>query len=423
MDAAQGLDLKKYAQLVYKRRHLFIIITALVTTAFVLYSYLMPKRYEASSTVIIERKFLNTVMKEITVTTSIDDQVQALATIMKSRPLILKVLNDLHVDLSKKSEAKAEAIVKEFQKSTEIKFDIRRSNRKDMDVFVVSMTNKDPVFARDYVNALIQRYIGDTLLAKKGEAQGANKFILEQIDLFKEKINVVDSKIAGMSQQKNIASPDRLSALQKRLNELLLQYTENHPEVIKVKDEIEAVKSRLKRQDSRSVPGPRDQNRQIDLQNEDVQPLRKGDEQKIKELERERETYRKIYEEMLATLGRAEVSSHIDVEDKGGIFNVLEPAVIPLKPMGPDRIKIILIGVVFGIVAGIGSIIFLDSVDKSVKTVDTLKDLGFPVLAVIPHMTVPLEIEKKRKKDVVLYIFTGLYYACIATVLAFEMFS
>jgi polysaccharide biosynthesis transport protein len=336
------------------------------------------------------------------------------------------VLKDLDFDLTRMSEKEIEELVQAFQANTDIKVDINRTNRRDMDMFVVSLKDKNPAVARDYVNALVRRYIEENLSSSRDETYGASKFLLEQIDLFKNKINAIEVKIADISQQKGSANQERLIALQKKLDELLLQYTENHPEVVKVHDEIETLK--------RQVRGSRrilvdDQTAQTDKEIKSElgeartasrAPAERGNEQKIKELERDRDVYRKIYEDMLAALGRSEVSSHIEVQDKGGTFNILEPAVLPLMPVGSNRIKIILLGIIAGIGAGIGTIILLDSLDKSVKTVETLNGFGFPVLAVIPHISIPAEIKNTRIKDLALYTFTGIYYMGVAAVLAFE---
>jgi succinoglycan biosynthesis transport protein ExoP len=83
--------------------------------------------------------------------------------------------------------------------------------------------------------------------------------------------------------------------------------------------------------------------------------------------------------------------------------------------------KIILLGIVAGIGVGIGSLILLDSMDRSVKTVDALNGFGLPILAVIPHIQIPAEIKKTRIKDLALYTFTGIYYTGIAAVLVLEM--
>jgi hypothetical protein len=120
-------------------------------------------------------------------------------------------------------------------------------------------------------------------------------------------------------------------------------------------------------------------------------------------------------------LGRSEVSSQIEIQDKSGTFKVLEPALLPLKPMNPSRIKIMLLGLFAGIGGGIGFIILLDSMDKSIKTVDILKTFGVPVLAIIPHIDNPAEIKKTRRNDLFLYTAAGVYLLCLAGLMAFEL--
>lgn len=155
-------------------------------------------------------------------------------------------------------------------------------------------------------------------------------------------------------------------------------------------------------------------------QGDDIASSQPGKKEKIAALERDRDTYRKIYEELLSALGRAEVSTHIEAQDKGGSLKIVEPAVLPLQPISPNRVKMILLGLIAGIGAGIGAIFLLDSMDKSVKTVDALKAFGLPILAVIPHMQNADELKRTKQKDIMLYSFTALYYLCVVAVLLFE---
>ncbi|MGE5174538.1 MAG: GNVR domain-containing protein, partial [Betaproteobacteria bacterium] len=140
----------------------------------------------------------------------------------------------------------------------------------------------------------------------------------------------------------------------------------------------------------------------------------------IAALERDRDTYKKIYEQLLATMGRSEVSSQIEAQDKGGAFRILEPAMLPFSPVSPDRVKIILLGLLGGIGGGIGFIILLENMNKSVNTVDNLKTFGLPVLAVIPHIQNPVDIQRMRRNDLLLYVTAGVYLVCVAGLLTFE---
>jgi succinoglycan biosynthesis transport protein ExoP len=420
LETSQDFDIKKYTDLLYKRRYVFVAVVAVITTIAIVVSYVKPKIYEAKSTVLIESNYVNELMKGIGIT-SIDDRVKAIEVMMKSRPLLVKVLGDLDPNLTKKSEAEVERLVQLFKKRTEIKI---MSARNDMDMFAVSLSDGDPAFARDYVNTLIRRYIEEGQSHKRNETYGANKFLTEQIDLFKEKISTIERNIAQLRKEQNLVPQERLPALQQRLNELLVLYTGNHPEVLKVKAEIETLKNLAK--DSKQTvdsekTGDKDDATSLTQEKGIARSATKqGERIKLSELVRERDAYQKIYQDLVATLGRSEVSSQIESQDKSGTFKVLEPALLPLKPVSPSRIKIMLLGLFAGIGGGFGFIILLDSMDKSIKTLDTLKTFGVPVLAVIPHIQDPAEIKKTRRNDLFLYTVAGAYLLCLAGLLAFE---
>ena len=111
----------------------------------------------------------------------------------------------------------------------------------------------------------------------------------------------------------------------------------------------------------------------------------------------------------------------MEVQDKATTFRIVDPAVIPIKPTSPDRVKIILLGIVAGLAAGFGAIVARDSLDRSVKSVDTVRALGIPVLAVIPRITDPAEIIGSRKRDHRLYAVAGVYFSVILLCLLSEV--
>jgi len=420
-ETSQEFDIKKYTALLYKRRFVFVAVAAIITTIAVIISYVAPKVYEAKSTVLVEKNYAKELMKGIGITQSVDDRLRAMEVVMKSRSLLVRVLGLLDPDLTKKSEAEVEKIVQQFKKRTEIKI---TSTKNDMDMFTVSLKDGDPVFARDYVNLLIRMYIEEGQSHKRDETYGANKFLLGQIDLFKEKISTIERNIAGLRKEKNVVAQERLPALQKRLNELLVQYTDNHPEVLKVKAEIETLKNLAKDNkqtlDAGKTGDKDDATSRTREQGTAPSATKQGEKIKLGELERERDAYQKIYQDLIAMLGRSEVSTQIETQDKNGTFKILEPALLPIKPVSLSRVKIMLLGLFAGIGGGIGFIILLDSMDKSVKTVDALKTFGFPVLAVIPHIQNPADLLKTRRNDLFLYTAAGAYLLCLAGLMTFE---
>ena len=412
--AQPELDVRRYARLVYKKRYLFVAIMILVTGVIVAVGYRLPSKYEASSMVLVEGSYANDVLKGVAVPASTDDRVGSVSTIMQSRSHVLKVLKDLNFDLQGKTEDEVEQLVESYRRATKITIDMNRS-RRDVDMFTVSMRHGNPVIARDYVNALVRLYIEESLSNRHDETSGTKKFLLEQVDILKQKISIIEADIEKMNRmnvRKRSAARERLSMLRQQLLELRRTYTDKHPEIAKLEDEIALQESRVKsRQQTKG-------NRETGAVAGDVPA---GTEQRIKELERDRDTYRKMYEEMLATLGKSEVSSRLEVQDKGGIFNVLEPAILPTRPVSPNRVLIIALGFFAGIGVAIGSVILLSSMDKSVQCEATAGTFGLPILAVFPYVRLPREIRWTRIKDVLLYAVTALYFIGVTALLTVEL--
>ncbi len=123
---------------------------------------------------------------------------------------------------------------------------------------------------------------------------------------------------------------------------------------------------------------------------------------------------------MLSRQGQSEVSKQMEVQDKSTVFRVVDPAVLPIKPVSPNRKKLILLGILAGIGGGIGLIILKDQMDDTVKNVDMAKQFGLPVLAVIPRIEDPQQLELQARKDVKIYAGAGLYFSVILALLVLE---
>jgi len=416
----QELDIRRYLQIIYKKRYLSIAVAAGIITLVIIVSYVLPPSYEASATVSVEKNYLNVLMQDIAVASSIEEGVQALSVVIVSRGMLLKVMSELEVDLDSMSEAEIEKLVKHFQRKTQIKFEMNRSSNRNKELFTVSYRDRDPRFTRDYVNTLVNRYILDSLSSKRQDAVGANRFVMEQLNLYKGKIDRIDAELAQRPKEQGMQQlPARLLALQKKHGELLVQYTEQHPEVARLKAEIESTREQiLMQRDQRS--GKDDESGQSSAAGDanKTRTAKVGKRKSISDLERDREAYKKIYESLVASIGRSEVSAQVEVQAKADTFRILEPAVLPIEPIGIPRGNIILLGIIAGIAGGAGIVIFLDMMDKSIKSIDILKDLGLPVIGMIPRIQSDEVIIATRKKDRLVYSAAGLYLTA-AVALAF----
>jgi hypothetical protein len=82
--------------------------------------------------------------------------------------------------------------------------------------------------------------------------------------------------------------------------------------------------------------------------------------------------------------------------------------------------RIILMGIVAGIVGGFGLLMAFDYFDNTVKGADSLKELGINVLAVIPKISDPKAAEQEFQNDRRLYLVAGSYFGMIIILLGLE---
>jgi uncharacterized protein involved in exopolysaccharide biosynthesis len=282
----------------------------------------------------------------------------------------------------------------------------------------VSYRDNNPRFARDYVNTLVNRYIVDSLSSKRQDAVGANAFVMGQMDIYKRKLDRIEAEIARRPKEHGRQQlPTRLTALQKKYDELLVQYTEQHPEVVRLKADIESTRAQMQEQHGRRS-GKDDESGQDGAGD---RPGAQAKRKSLADLERDREAYKKIYESLVASIGRSEVSAQVEVKAKADTFRILDPAVLPIEPVGAPRWKIILMGIIAGIAGGACAVIILDMRDKSIRNIDTLKELGFPVIGMIPRIQNVAAIVSARRKDLLVYSAAGLYLTAAVALAVIEL--
>ncbi|MDH4222496.1 MAG: Wzz/FepE/Etk N-terminal domain-containing protein [candidate division Zixibacteria bacterium] len=110
-------------------------------------------------------------------------------------------------------------------------------------------------------------------------------------------------------------------------------------------------------------------------------------EQTLRNLEQDVETYRSIYEMFVSQLQGSQISQQVQQADAQNKFRIIEPATVPLKPVKPNRIKITLLGCLLGLIVGGGGVILTEFFDNSFKKVEEVEEyLGLKVLGTVPRI-------------------------------------
>ena len=149
----------------------------------------------------------------------------------------------------------------------------------------------------------------------------------------------------------------KLSELEMQLSDLTQKYTVNYPAVLKVKEQIRAIKEQLKNLPKKELLFDRHS-------------------RKLKTSEKLSAMLEERYEEARIT----EAAKTKDVK-------IVNPAVEPTTPVGPHKGGNLFVSGLIGIILGLVVAMVAESMDTSIGTIEDVEQyLKLPVLGVIPHI-------------------------------------
>lgn len=184
-------------------------------------------------------------------------------------------------------------------------------------------------------------------------------------------------------------------AVRKNPSRIRADQPPDNPAYVQINAQLEAVRTdrravtRQIADTRRKISGYEDRIASMPLVERDYQQLTRA-------YESAREEYREIKNKQTAAeLGRA-----LETERKGERFSLLEPPLMPTRPIKPKRWAILALGFVFSVLAGLGTALLLDALDTSVYSTRQLAALtGAAPLVVIPFIQTAADRLQARRKQ------------------------
>ncbi len=242
----------------------------------------------------------------------------------------------------------------------------------------------------------------------------------------KEREGFLETQLASIPQEKEKPDRMRLEELQVQLVHMESRFSELHPDVVKTRAEIERLEQKIKAErgdlsielsaapenpvyitTSSQLASTRVEiesvSKQIEQLRAESEKYRKrimaapNVEQEYNGLFLERSNTQTQFNELMQKLMEARVSQGLEQDQKGERFILIDPARLPEKPFKPNRLAILLIGVVLGIGAGVGTAALKEFSDHSVRNPEALtRATHLPVLASIPLIVTREDIARRR---------------------------
>lgn len=248
--------------------------------------------------------------------------------------------------------------------------------------------------------------------------------LTDQLRTLREKESYLESQLQSIPSDDATTDKGRLKELRVKLVELRTRLSDIHPDVIKVRTEIADLEKQLKGT-GKHMEGKPDNpayvtiaaqlagaRSEIDSVKRQLQQLKGKSESYQRRLEafpRVEEGYRSLlaeqnnlqakYDDLSRKFMEAKVSHGLEKEQLAERFTIIDSARLAEKPVSPQVGVLLIVGLIFGIAAGIANGAYQEYHDRSAHDLQGLfLGTSLPVLAAIPEMTSSQERTRFRRR-------------------------
>jgi polysaccharide chain length determinant protein (PEP-CTERM system associated) len=259
--------------------------------------------------------------------------------------------------------------------------------------------------------------------------------VAEELRSLREQAVFVEAELAqtsptgmliGTTGERILTNSEKIKTLRTELADAQRRYSANHPDVKRLKRQLEEARAGLNNEDAEfyaedaSAP---DNPAYIQLQsklksiNSSISALDRREaslNDKIRQyetsltespaIEREYLALTRDYENVLETyretkrqLLDAQLSEAAEKGDQSDSFSILEVPRVPVDPVRPNRLAILVIGSILALIVGIVTVLVSDQMDRTVRHTRDLADLiGGAPLGVIGYIAVDADVRRRR---------------------------
>lgn len=440
--------LREYLHVLRKRLGLvlssFLVVVVTVTVG----TYLQRPIYRAITKVFIEREAPRVVnIQEVAPPDAgTAEFFQTQVEIIRSRPVVQRVIDSLGLARRKPKLAQAEDPVEAFLKAVSIE-PVRNTRLVE-----IRVEDPDPALAAEVANALADAYVHQNLALKLAAARDALTWLTTQVTDLKTKLNESELALQRYKEQAGLVSieekqtltvkklaefnsayieakakrlemetrlaelrkaarrPDLLEAspvvinnpliqrlkgqaveLEVQRSKLLQVYKEKHPEVLKVQSQLDEITRRIRDEVERLAQSVESEYNVLKAREAAMLAAVNQYRDEAQTLAKKEIQYGILKREADSNqqlyemlLKRLKETSLSQGLDTSNI-RIVEPAVPPARPAKPRKILNVALAVVVGLTLGVSLAFFVEYMDATVRTPEQVeRALGVPILALIP---------------------------------------
>jgi polysaccharide chain length determinant protein (PEP-CTERM system associated) len=471
-----------YLKIVRRRKKSILLPILIVFSLAVIVSVAIPRVYKSSSTILIEAQEIPPEYVTSTLNNFAEQRLLSINQRVMSATKLLEIINkyNLYSDLRKKLTS--EEVIEKMRK--DIKFDTvsaevdnQRAARsaKVTIAFTISYYGRNPGVTQQIANVLASLYLDENLKVREQQSAGAAKFfddelkgvkarmaeldaqlavykekhvdalpelnqlnyqelarlgqnvdqLYDQLRGLKEKESNLRTQLAGIPSDAEMQKKTHLNELKVQLVNLKTRFSDEYPDVIKIRQEIADLEKARKDKEEDATPGKNDNmtqalvasqlagaqaemesvKRQIAILTEKRNDMRRRVnasprvEEGYKALFTERTDVQAKYDDLMKKYMEANVARSLEKEQMGERFTLLDAARLPEAPVIPNVPVILLVGLVLGTTGGAGIAAYNEISDTAVYSADALaRIMPFPIVAGLPEIVTEEDRARRRSR-------------------------
>src|SRR3984885_3891254 len=526
-ESSEGFDLQHYLGVV-RRRHLQFLIPLFLGWAVVWgASWILPPKYLSSTLILVEQPTMPKDYVTPNVNDDLQERMQSITQQILSRTRLLHIIDQFSLYDSPRSQRSADQKVDRMRK--DIAIDLVRDERNQITAFNVSYSSRDPRIAQQVTSELTNLFINENLEVRQQQSEDTTSFLQSQLETARKTLSAQEEKIrefkgqhvgelpaqvgsnlqilSGLQSQLqneedalNTAKQQRvyletlvnqyrslqgtpktaggtatvglpaidaeLEKLRAQLTDLSSHYTDRHPDVRKLKEQIadtEKTRDRIVADLKAKASAPPDPNAEstasdspdmrdpsspmaqlqgqlqsnrvevanrerslVDLKTKVVdyqarlnqEPVR---EQQLSDLTRGYEQSKANYDDLLKKKNESAMATSMELLQQGERFRIIDPPSLPGKPEFPNRLKFCGIGLGIGLALGAVVAGGLEMIDDRIHDEKELRKLlPVAVISEIPAIEAPADERRAHRS---LWIGWATAAVVSVTILAGTVFS
>lgn len=467
-------------QQIWRQRLALVIGFAAIAIAVLAIGAALPKKFESETTILAqENNIIKPLMEGRAVPTGVADRGSMAREVVFSRKVMNQILAIGGWMKKNPTPIEQERIIGDIAKRTTI------SNSRD-NLIRIAYADSDPQRSFTVATQMADLFMKESLDAKSRESRDAFNFIDNQVNEYQAKLATAETKLNAYHEKHPDSRPGveldintrvselrrqtetdrveltrlqsiegslqaqlsgkapvrsvvartpqisgRLTELQSELDRLLVSYTEQHPDVIRVRKQIRELQTGdtgAGRGGSTSVvtstsPIYQDlRNRLAETRasiaaiqarssgNSRLLESEVGRSQRVAnadsaltELTSDYTIYRDVYQDLLKRRENARVSMNLDAEHSGLSFVVQEPAQFPLEPYGIRFMYFCIGGLFAAMLIPLGVLVAVTQLDPRVRSSQQLEHAtGLPAMATVPTYATASDRGRERARNGVL---------------------